>query len=185
MDAAIPLEHSEEDFIKACVHRERWAQKMLYEKYYSGMIGVCLRYSSNREEALDILHDGFIKVFNNIKQYKPGTSLYSWMRRIMINTAIDHFRKEKRRRTDDLENAPNQASQEPGAISRLTEQEILSSVQQLSPVYRTVFNLYVIEGFSHREVASVLDISESTSRSNLAKARANLRDMLRDKMNRS
>ncbi|MDH3648351.1 MAG: sigma-70 family RNA polymerase sigma factor [Saprospiraceae bacterium] len=178
MDIVLNLGHSEHDFIAACVRKEKWAQKRLYEDHYSPMMGVCLRYSGDQEEALDILHEGFIKVFRNIAKYNAGTSLSAWIRRIMINTAIDYYRKKARRRTDDLYHAYNIRASGPDAVSMCGEKEILESIQQLSPAYRTVFNMYVIEGFSHREIADRLNISESTSRSNLVKARVKLQALI-------
>lgn len=178
MDFAIPLNYEESDLISACIRKERWAQKVLYEEHYPKMIGVCLRYASNQDEALDILHEGFIKVFKNMHRYEPGTSLPSWIRRIMVNTAIDYYRKMVRRRTEDLDMAYHVGTNDADAISQMTEQEILRSIQDLTPAYRAVFNLYVIEGYSHKEIAELLDITESTSRSNLVKARVKLQEAL-------
>ncbi|NRA48455.1 MAG: RNA polymerase sigma factor [Phaeodactylibacter sp.] len=182
MDIALPLENNETGLIKACVRRERWAQKVLYEEYYSRMMGVCLRYATDDEEALDILHEGFIKVFRHIGKYQPGTSLSAWIRRIMVNTAIDYFRKNSRRRTEDMDEAYDISSNDPDAISRCTEKEILEAIQELTPSYRAVFNLYVIEGYAHKEIADLLDITESTSRSNLVKARLKLKDILSERL---
>ena len=182
MDIALPLQHQERDFITACIRKERWAQQKLYEDNYSKMMGVCLRYANNREDALDILHEGFIKVFKHISKYQPGTSLHAWIRRIMVNTAIDYYRKAIRRRTEDLDQAYDLNSAEPDAISQCTEKEILKAVQTLSPAYRAVFNLYVIEGYSHKEIADRLSITESTSRSNLVKARSKLKELLTAKL---
>ena len=178
MNIALPLENEEEGLIQACVRRERWAQKVLYETYYRQMMGVCLRYASDEEEALDILHEGFIKVYRHIKKYQPGTSLTAWVRRIMVNTAIDYYRKNMRRRTEDIEQAYDLSSTDADAISQCSEQEILAAIQELTPAYRAVFNLYIIEGYSHREIADMLNITESTSRSNLVKARLKLKEML-------
>ncbi|MCR9286577.1 RNA polymerase sigma factor [Saprospiraceae bacterium] len=178
MDFALPIEYQEHDLIKACIRKERWAQRVLYEKHYGKMMGVCLRYSNNSDDALDILHEGFIKVFKNLARYELGTSLVAWIRRIMVNTAIDFYRKNVRRRTEDLEQAYNLSSSAPDAVSELTEKEILSAVQDLSPAYRAVFNLYVIDGYSHREIGEILGITESTSRSNLVKARMKLKEVL-------
>ncbi|MCR9101286.1 MAG: RNA polymerase sigma factor [bacterium] len=182
MDIALPLENNEKGLIQACVRRERWAQKVLYEEYYSRMMGVCLRYATDDEEALDILHEGFIKVFRHIGKYKPGTSLSAWIRRIMVNTAIDYFRKNSRRRTEDMDEAYDISTNDPDAISRCTEREILEAIQELTPSYRAVFNLYVIEGYAHKEIAELLDITESTSRSNLVKARLKLKEMLSERL---
>ncbi len=178
MDIALHLNHEENNLIQACLGRERWAQKALYEEFYSPMMGVCLRFANNEDEALDILHEGFIKVFNNIGKYNAGTSLNAWIRRIMVNTAIDYYRKNIRRRTEDIEQAFDLSTQDADAISQCSEKEILEAIQQLTPAYRTVFNLYVIEGYSHREIAETMNITESTSRSNLVKARFKLRALL-------
>ncbi|WP_282777951.1 RNA polymerase sigma factor [Phaeodactylibacter xiamenensis] len=182
MDIALPLENNEKGLIQACVRRERWAQKVLYEEYYSRMMGVCLRYATDEEEALDILHEGFIKVFRHVSKYKPGTSLSAWIRRIMVNTAIDYFRKNSRRRTEDMDEAYDISTNDPDAISRCSEQEILEAIQELTPSYRAVFNLYVIEGYAHKEIAELLDITESTSRSNLVKARSKLKEILSERL---
>lgn len=178
----MPLENNEKGLIQACVRRERWAQKVLYEEYYSRMMGVCLRYATDEEEALDILHEGFIKVFRHVGKYKPGTSLSAWIRRIMVNTAIDYYRKNSRRRTEDMDEAYDISTNDPDAISRCTEQEILEAIQELTPSYRAVFNLYVIEGYAHKEIAELLDITESTSRSNLVKARLKLKEILSERL---
>ena len=142
------------------------------------MLPVCLRCASCEDDALDILHEGFIKVFRYIAKYNPGTSLGSWIRRIMINTSIDYYRKEKRRRTENLDTAYTVSSKNVDAISNMSAQEIIKALQSLSPAYRSVFNLYVIEGYSHKEVAAMLTITESTSRSNLVKARTKLKNLL-------
>ena len=178
MDIAIQLENTEKNLVEACAKSERWAQKVIYERYYGKMMAVCLRYSNNSEDALDILHDGFMKVFKNIRKYQPGTSLAAWIHRIMVNTSIDFYRKNLRRRTEDIEQAYDIKEQSADAISKCGEKEILKAVQHLSPAYRTVFNLYVVEGYSHKEVADKLDITESTSRSNLVKARLKLKTLL-------
>lgn len=181
MDIALNLKQQEQNLITACINKERWAQQQLYETYYGKMMGVCLRYATNDEDARDIMHEAFIKVFKNLGKYKPGTSLGAWIRRIMINTAIDFYRKSIRRRTEDLENAQHRSVIGPDPISNCSAQEIMKAVQQLSPAYRAVFNLYAIEGYAHKEIASQLGISESTSRSNLVKARSKLKAMLASK----
>ena len=181
MDLTLELQHDEQSFILALVRKERWAQKELYEEFYQPMMGVCLRYATDDNEALDILHEGFIKVFKSIKKYKPGTSLKAWIKRIMINTAIDYYRKNVRRRTETIDIAQQVPNNDPNAISMMGEAEILVAIQGLSDAYRTIFNLYVIEGFSHKEIAERLGITESTSRSNLVKARNKLKEVLGEK----
>ncbi len=182
MDFVLPFNYSEKEFIDACVRNERWAQKRLYEEHYSQMMGVCLRYARNEHDALDILQEGFIKVFRNITKYQPGTTLAAWIRRIMVNTAIDYYRKNIRRRTEDLDTAYELKSTDADAISQCSEKEILEAVQQLTPAYRVVFNLYVIEGYSHKEIAELMEITESTSRSNLVKSRMKLRAIINKKL---
>lgn len=178
MNYSIDISHDEISFISACKANEEWALKKLYEDHYGVMLPVCLRYASCEDDALDILHEGFIKVFRYIAKYKPGTSLGSWIRRIMINTSIDYYRKEKRRRTDNLDTAYSVSSKSVDAVSNMSAQEIIKALQSLSPAYRSVFNLYVIEGYSHKEIATMLTITESTSRSNLVKARTKLKNLL-------
>ena len=99
MDISIAIDQNERDFILACVRKERWAQQKLYEDNYSALMVICLRYAKDKDEAMDILHEGFIKIFRNVHKYNPGTSLIAWMRRIMVNTSIDYYRKMVRRRT--------------------------------------------------------------------------------------
>ncbi len=176
MDFALPLENTENTLLAALTRQERWAQEQLYQQYYGKMMGICLRYAGSRDEALDLLHEGFIKVFQNIGRFKPGTSLPAWIRTIMVNTCIDYYRKTIRRRTEDITEAHALSNDDPDALSQLTEQEILAAVHELSPAYRAVFNLYVVEGFSHKEIADALQITESTSRSNLVKARIKLKE---------
>jgi RNA polymerase sigma factor (sigma-70 family) len=177
MDFALTLERVEQDLITALARQERWAQQRLYQEHYSKMMGVCMRYASSRDEALDLLHEGFIKVFQNIGRYKPGTSLHAWMRTIVVNTCIDYYRRQARRRTEDIDTAIGVYDDDtPDILSNLTEQEILAAVQTLSPAYRAVFNLYVVEGYSHKEIGDALQITESTSRSNLVKARNKLQE---------
>ncbi len=173
------LEHgiSEEDFIQACVRQESWAQQKIYEEHYSMMLPVCLRYADDEDEALDILHDGFIKVFRNISKYKVGTSLKAWIKRVIVNTAIDLYRKKVRRRTEDIEKVYDISNNDHDVVSHMSADEIIAGLQKLSPVYRTVFNMYVIEGYSHKEIGVHLGITESTSRSNLVKARSKLKAM--------
>lgn len=173
-------ESREAKIIQGCLNDERWAQKTLYETYYGKMMAVCLRYSNNSEDAKDILSEGFVKVFRYLHRYKVGTSLESWIRRILINTSIDFYRKAIRHRTEDIEYARHEAGDSTDVIGKHSAEEIMLAVQRLPPSYRTVFNLYAIEGYSHREIADALEISESTSRSNLVKARSKLKVLLKN-----
>ncbi len=181
MEVTLAVKRNEQDFISACIKEEEWAQKKLYEDHYSSMYPVCLRYAVDEEEALDILHEGFIKIFRHISKYTVGTSLSAWIRRIMVNTSIDFYRKKARRRTEDIEGAVGVMNTDPDVVSKMSAQEIISALQDLSPAYRAVFNLYVIEGFPHKEIAQQLGITESTSRSNLVKARSKLKKIILSK----
>jgi RNA polymerase sigma-70 factor (ECF subfamily) len=178
MDLVFNTIAAEQTYIQACVDKESWALQKLYEEYYPIMFPTCLRYANSEEDALDILHDSFIKVFNNIDRYQVGTSLGAWIKRIVINTSIDYYRKETKRRTTDIELVADAASDAPDVISQLSAEELLGALQHLTPSYRSVFNLYVIEGYSHKELSALLGITESTSRSNLVKARSKLKEII-------
>ena len=170
--------YDETAVVHACQRGERWAQKALYEEHFHSLLPVCGRYAANSSEAMDLLHEAFIKIFKNIQRFEAGTNLGGWMRRLTVNTCIDTYRKEARRRTEDLDQTFDLSADEADAVSRCGEQEILAAIQALSPVYRTIFNLYAVEGYSHREIGERLGITESTSRSNLVKARQRLKAAL-------
>jgi len=171
-------DHSEDEIIEGCINGARKYQKVLYEKFYGSMMVVCMRYTNEREEARDVLHEGFMKVFKNIHKFNKGTNLGAWIRRIMVNTAIDHYRKKaKGPALVEINHAIHEIDTH-DVLSEMSAEEILGLVQRLSPAYKMVFNLYVIEGFSHKEVGKLLGISEGTSKSNLAKARAKLQKMI-------
>ena len=145
-------------------------------------MGVCLRYTATREQATEVLNDGFLKVFTRIEQYNPDLPFKSWLRRILINTALDQYRQEVRHYYhDDVSVAEQTPAQQPDAHSMLAHEELIGLIQQLSPAYRVVFSLYVMDGFSHDEIAAQLSISVGTSKSNLARARENLKKMLQKK----
>ncbi len=169
---------TEEELIKGCVKNDRLAQKRLYERHYSKMLGVCMRYSSHKEQAIEILNMAFLKVFQNIKSVaQKGGNIEGWIYRIMVNTAIDYLRSEIRHQHIEIEKTVY--VQDTGdVIADLSAEQILEMVNRLSPAYRTVFNLYVVEGYNHNEIGNMLGISEGTSKSNLAKARAKLQEWI-------
>ena len=152
------------------------------------MMGVCYRYTNNAEDAKDVLQDGFVKVYINLKKYNFNGSLEGWIRRIMVNTAIDHYRKNKNIflvSDDDGYILEHNKVESPDSIySQFGEKDIIEAIQSLSPAYQTVFNLNVIEGLQHKEIAKQLNISEGTSKSNLAKAKQNLKRILKKKETR-
>ena len=165
--------------LDGCLKTHRQSQKMLYQHFYAYALSICLRYTSSRSEAVEVLNDGFLKIFTKISLYNPEKSLKGWIRRIMINTSIDHYRKQNRHwaELDDIENGLEVSVQET-TLSKLTYDEIIAEVQELTPAYRAVFNLYVIDGFNHEEIAKQLEISVGTSKSNLSRARAILQRRL-------
>jgi RNA polymerase sigma-70 factor (ECF subfamily) len=161
-----------EQLIERCINNDVVAQELLYRRYASKMFGVCLRYASNKMEAEDILQEGFIKVFANLKNYRGEGSFEGWIRKTMVNTAINHYRKNLRYfQNIDIESVDIHDTFDKNGLSSLTEEELLKLVQELPQGYRMVFNLYVIEGYSHKEIAEQLNISENTSKSQLSRAR--------------
>jgi RNA polymerase sigma-70 factor (ECF subfamily) len=176
------------ELVEACIRKERKAQHRFFELYYGKMMSVCLRYIKDRDSAQEVLQDGFIKVFDKLDLFDFRGSIEGWMRRIFSNTAIDAIRKAKRNPflsendNDFKDPGVNQMEEKEDLETlQLSYQKAMDSVDQLSPAYRTVFNLYVFEEYSHKEIAEILGISEGTSKSNLAKARMNLQKMLEKK----
>jgi RNA polymerase sigma-70 factor (ECF subfamily) len=155
-------------------------QEELYSRFSPRMYAVCLRYAGNSEEAEDILQEGFIKIFKKLDSFRSEGSFEGWIRRIFVNTAIEHFRRKKYMTpvTEKEENTieGNYTS----VLDDMAAKDILALVQELSPGYRTVFNMYVVEGYTHKEIADMLNISEGTSKSQLSRAKVILQDMVRN-----
>lgn len=163
------------DVIEGCLRGDRLSQKSLYQTYYGYGMSVCMHYLSDREEAVEVLNTAFMKVFKNIKKYDITQAFKPWFRRIVVNSAIDQLRLRKMiEDREDLENA-TYASVEEEATSKIAYQDLLKLIHNLSPAYRTVFNLHVIEGYSHDDISGMLGISVGTSKSNLFKAKAHLK----------
>ena len=154
-------------------------QEELYHRFAPKMYAVCLRYAGNAEEAEDILQEGFIKIFNKIESFRREGSFEGWIRRIFVNTAIEHFRKKNYLKplTEVEENTVE--GKYLSVLDTLAEKDIIQLVQQLSPGYRTVFNMYVIEGYTHKQIAEILGISEGTSKSQLSRAKLILQDLVK------
>lgn len=169
------------DLLAGCLRNHRRSQELLYRQFYGYAMSVCLRYAPTREGALEVLNDGFLKVFTRLEQYDPAQPFKGWLRRILINAALDHYRQEVRHHHfEDVERAGlTIMSESADAHSQLVHEELLGLIQQLSPAYRLVFNLYVMDGFTHDEIAGQLGISVGASKSNLARARENLRVYLK------
>ncbi len=143
-------------------------------------MSICLRYTANEEDAIEVLNDGFLKAYRSLEKFDSKQSFSAWFRRILINTAINHYHKTKKHYNHaPIETQADVASNTTSIISQLSYQEIFSLIQYLPPMYRTVFNLFVIDGYSHEDVAQALNISVGTSKSNLSRARAQLRLMIK------
>jgi RNA polymerase sigma-70 factor (ECF subfamily) len=172
--------------VEGCVRNNRKSQEAVYKMFYGKMMAVCRRYTRNQDQAKDILQDGFIKVFKNIGKFNFEGSFEGWVRRIVVNTAIDFTRKAKNdyllmnedQSIDAFENDLMAEDEEPEYDNPLKVGDVIVGMDQLSTAYRNVFNLYVFENYSHKEIAEALKISVGTSKSNLAKARANLKKIL-------
>jgi len=174
------MQKSVEEIVKGCLNNDRKCQEMLYRKFSNTMYGVCLGYTKNKEEAKDVLQEGFIKVFKNIKNYSGEGSLEGWIRKIMVNTSIDFYRVRARKDHHiDIENIPDsQQVVDYSVLEIMSANEILNLIQKLPEGAKIIFNLYVVEGYTHDEIARILDISEGTSKSQFWRAKKLLQQML-------
>jgi len=170
---------SENDLINGCMEDNRRMQEEMYRRFSPRMYAVCLRYAGNAEEAEDILQEGFIKVFKKLDSFRREGSFEGWVRRIFVNTAIEHFRRKRYLMpvTEKEENTIE--GKYTSVLDELGAKDIMALIQKLSPGYRTVFNMYVVEGYTHKEIAEMLGISEGTSKSQLSRAKVILQDMVR------
>lgn len=169
---------TEKELIKGCIKENRHCQKEVFRRYAGKMLSICMRYSRHRMEAEDILQDAFVKVFDNISRFEAKGSFEGWIRRIVVNTALKNYKKKSNRNEQiGLENHL-EIPKDPSVYSHLNEEELLRLVAKLPEGYRIVFNLYAIEGYSHKEIAHQLNIKESTSRSQLVKARKMLQQQI-------
>ena len=159
------------DLIKGCISGDRRMQELLYKKFSPKMYAICLRYAGNTDDAQDLLQEGFIKVFKNLEKFRNEGSFEGWMRRVFVNTSIEHFRRKVNLNsiTENEEKGIEDSTW--NVLDSLAEKDIIELIQELSPGYRTVFNLYVVEGYSHKEIGDMLGISEGTSKSQLARAK--------------
>ena len=170
------------EIIKGCQKGNPASQKALYDLFAPKMYGVCLQYCKDSTEAEDCLQDGFIKIFTNIKKYKFKGSFEGWVRRIVVNTTIDSFRKKKPETSlEDTMLVKLQSDTIEEKAIEIGEDEIMNIISKLPPKYRIVFNLYVLEGLSHKEIAEALDIAEGTSKSNLSRARSWIKERITEK----
>jgi RNA polymerase sigma factor (sigma-70 family) len=174
---AVKLTDELDHILQECIKGKRSAQEHLYKMYSAKMFGVCLRYCRNYEEAKDILQEGFIKIFEKIHQYGQRGCFEGWVRRIMINTALEKYRRSNQ--TIVLDQIPEIYEDKDNEIDfDITMKEILALIQKLPERYRMVFNLYVFEEMSHKEIAATLGITEGTSKSDLSRARGILQNKI-------
>ena len=180
---------TESQLVEECIREKRRAQYMLYKKYAATMHGVCMRYSKSSAEAEDLLQEGFIKVFQKISTFRGQGSLEGWIRRIMVNHALNYLKSRRlmfveedpQRFSEKVADEPDPANEEP----LFSPQMMMEAVQELPDGYKVVFNLYVFEEYSHKEIAEELGISENTSKSQLSRARRYLRNHLQKKLTAS
>ena len=170
---------TEEQLVKACISGNASAQKEFYDLFAKKMMGVCLSYTNNYEEAQDVLQDGFIKVFNKLSKFVNKGSLEGWVRRIMVNTALDHYRKNKKFQKDvEIDAVSFKLEKQEYIVESINAQDLLKIIQTIPEGYRVVFNLFAIEGYSHKEIAEQLGVTESTSKSQFSRAKKMLRNIL-------
>jgi RNA polymerase sigma-70 factor (ECF subfamily) len=169
---------SESDLIKGCIEGNPEMQKLLYDLFSSKMYGVCLRYAENAEDANDVMQEGFIKVYRSLPKFRAEGSFEGWIRRIFVNTSIEHYRKKTKKYniTEVQENTIE--DNELSALDSLATKDILNIINELSPGYKQVFNMHVVEGYSHKEIAEILGITEGTSKSQLARAKGVLKKII-------
>jgi len=159
-----------------CIDGDQRAQRKLFEMYAPKMMGVCLRYMKDHAQAEDVLQDGFVKVFTKLEKYSGNGSLEGWVRRIMVNTALDHLRKTNKFNANiSMDDVDYKIESDSDALASLIEEDLLKLIQEMPNGYKTVFNMFAIEGFSHKEIGEKLGVSENTSKSQYSRAKAYLR----------
>ncbi len=171
---------NEQRIIELCKQGDRAAQKALFDKLSSRMFPVCLRYMGNREAAEDVLQEGFISLFSKLGSYSGEGSFEGWARKVFVNTALMTLRKnDVMRQSEDIETAWSVSSEDPGALQKISYNELMGMIAELPTGFRTVFNMFLIEGYSHKEIGEALGISEATSRSQLQRARVMLQNRIK------
>lgn len=171
---------SDEDLVTGCLRRDSISETMLYRKFAPKMYGICLRYAGNEMEANDIMQNGFLRVYANMHRFRNEGSLEGWIRRIVINTAINYNKQRLKFRNEVELKEEYDATIPEETLSKLSTQDLLAVIRSLSPGHRTVFNLYAIEGYGHKEIASMLGITEGTSKSQLHRAKESIRRRLEE-----
>ena len=174
------VQSPDDDLIKGCLKKHRLAQKYLYQKYYGRLLGIGMRYTGHKEEAIDVLNRAFLKIFKNLKHYKPSGSFSGWMAKIVWNTAIDYVRSQAKYRKVMRYEITYDKAISMKVMDELIAEDLYKKIQQLPLASRSVFSLYVIDGYKHREIADLLNISIGTSKWHLADAKRKLRVLLKD-----
>ncbi len=174
------LHSIDKELIEGCRRKDRLAQKYLYQRFYGKMLGISMRYTKDREEADDVLNRAFLKIFTSIDQYEHKGSLSGWIARVVFNTAIDFVRSRTRYREVMDYNSEEETRIEASVIEQLFEEDLFNEIQKLPDTTRTVFSLYVIDGYKHREIAELLEINENTSKWHLARGKKQLRKALKN-----
>ena len=169
----------ETDLISGCIEGNRRMQEELYSRFSPRMYAVCLRYAGNAEEAEDILQESFIKIFKKLDSFRSEGSFEGWIRRICVNTAIEHFRRKRYLQTVSEKEENTIEGKDISVLDKMAAKDILALIKELSPGYRTVFNMYVVEGYTHKEIADMLGISEGTSKSQLSRAKVILQHLVK------
>ncbi|MGB8192952.1 MAG: sigma-70 family RNA polymerase sigma factor [Chitinophagaceae bacterium] len=172
----------ETDLIRACIAGNRAMQEELYKRFAPKMYAVCMRYANNADDAQDLLQEGFIKVYRNLEKFRAEGSFEGWVRRVFVNTSIEHFRRKNTLYSITEKEEGIIEDGDINALDNLAEKDIINLIRELSPGYRTVFNMYVIEGYSHKEIGNILGISEGTSKSQLARAKAILQKKVQEQL---
>jgi RNA polymerase sigma-70 factor (ECF subfamily) len=170
-----------DEIIKGCISGKSEAQEALYKKYSGKLFGISLRYTKDRSAAEDVLHEAFIKIFNHISGYKGTGSFEGWMRRIVINTALEKFRKQFQMYSISEVNENEESFKYNHILTDIEAKDLLTLIQDLPSAYKMVFNLYAIDGYTHKEIGEILGISEGTSKSNLSRARKLLQAKIEDR----
>lgn len=172
------MAYNEVNIIQGCIEAERSAQKALYEHFAGKMLGVCMRYAKDRSEAEDMLQEGFLKVFQGISKFKGEGSFEGWVRRIMVYNAINHYKHRSRKFQEDLDQENYDAVYHDELLEKISAKEIVALIQHLPEGYRAIFNLYAIEGYTHKEISEKLNIAVGTSKSQYSRAKQCMQALL-------
>jgi len=173
------IETEDDALIRRCLGDDRLAQSALYKKWYNKVFSICLRYANDRDQAKNMVNESFFKVFKNLEKRQTSKSFAGWLKRITINTCIDHIRAQTRLKFTDGEYLPEQGI-ESDVVSRLAAEDIIANLQKVTPASRIVFSLYIIEGYKHQEIADQLNINVSTSRWHLMNAKKEMKELLKN-----